>query len=270
MARQYSGTAGRIENCQIGVFLGYATPAGRTFLDRELYLPKAWTDDPARCATAAVPPQVGFATKPELAIAMLSRALDAEVPAGWVTADEVYGQHGGLRLFLEGRGMPYVLAVPTNQRLWTDTAHGPAQLRADALAAGLPAQAWKRISAGPGAKGPRTFAWARMPIRPLRDAGDGFWLLVRRSLTNPTELAYYACYGPADTQLRELVRVAGARWAIEETFQTAKGEVGLDQYQVRRYDGWYRHMTLAMFAHAFLTVTRAAAEKGGHRPQPTS
>ena len=166
--------------------------------------------------------------------------------------------------------MPYVIAVPTSQGLRADTAHGPAQLRADALAAGLPAQAWKRISAGAGAKGPRIYAWARVSIRPLRDPGDGFWLLVRRSLTNPAELAYYACYGPADTPLHELVRVAGARWAIEETFQTAKGEVGLDQYQVRRYDGWYRHMTLAMFAHAFLTVTRAAAEKGGPRLPPTS
>jgi SRSO17 transposase len=270
VARQYSGTAGRIENCQIGVFLGYATPAGRTLLDRELYLPRAWTEDRARCAAAAIPPAVGFATKPELAIAMLTRALDAEVPAGWVTADEVYRQHAGVRLFLEGRAMPYVLAVPTSQRLWAPTDTGPAQVRADVLAAGLPPQAYKRISAGAGAKGPRSYAWARVPIRPLRDLGEGFWLLVRRSLTNPTELAYYACYGPAATPLRELVRVAGARWAIEESFQTAKGEVGLDQYQVRRYDGWYRHITLAMFAHAFLTVTRAAAEKGGRQRRPTS
>jgi SRSO17 transposase len=270
VARQYSGTAGRIENCQIGVFLGYATPAGRTFLDRELYLPRAWTEDRARCAEAAIPADVGFATKPELAIAMLARALDAKVPASWVTAAEVYGQHGGLRAFLEGRAMPYVLAIPTSQRLWATGPGGPAQLRADALAAGLPPQAWKRISAGAGAKGPRIYAWARVSIRPLRAPGEGFWLLVRRSLTNPAELAYYACAGPAATPLHELVRVAGTRWAIEETFQTAKGEVGLDQYQVRRYDSWYRHVTLAMLAHAFLTVTRAAAGKRGGRDQPTS
>ena len=137
------------------------------------------------------------------------------------------------------------------------------------MAAGLPAQAWKRISAGAGAKGPRVYSWARAAIRP--DAGPGYWLLVRRSLRDPTELAYYLCHGPADTPLRELVRVAGARWAIEESFQTAKGEVGLDQYQVRRWDGWYRHITLAMLAHAFLTVTRAAARaKRGGSAQPTS
>ena len=270
VARQYSGTAGRIENCQIGVFLGYATPAGRTLVDRELYLPQAWTDDRDRCAQAGVPAAVGFATKPELAIRMLTRALDAGVPVGWVTADEVYGQHTGLRQFLEERGTPYVLAIPTSHRLWADTDHGPAQLRADRLAAALPAQAWKRISTGAGAKGPRVYRWARAPIRPVHHPGDGFWLLARRSLTDPTDRAYYACYGPAGTPLRELARVAGTRWAIEECFQSAKGETGLDQYQVRRYDSWYRHITLAMFAHAFLTVTRAAAAKKGHTVPPAS
>ena len=213
---------------------------------------------------------MGFATKPELAIRMLTRALDAGVPVGWVTADEVYGQHTGLRQFLEERGTPYVLAIPTSHRLWADTDHGPAQLRADRLAAALPAQAWKRISTGAGAKGPRVYRWARAPIRPVHHPGDGFWLLARRSLTDPTDLAYYACYGPAGTPLRELARVAGARWAIEECFQSAKGETGLDQYQVRRYDSWYRHITLAMFAHAFLTVTRAAAAKKGHTVPPAS
>src|SRR5664279_1058092 len=157
VARQYSGTAGRIENCQIGVFLGYAAPAGRTFLDRELYLPAAWTADRTRCAEAGVPADVGFATKPELAIAMLSRALDAGVPARWVTADEVYGQHSGLRAFLQDRGIAHVLAIPTSQRLWADLGTGPAQVRADTLAATLPAQAFKRVSAGAGAKGPRVY-----------------------------------------------------------------------------------------------------------------
>jgi SRSO17 transposase len=263
VARQYSGTAGRIENCQIGVFLGYATGAGRTFLDRELYLPKAWAEDRERRAEARVGEDVEFATKPELAMRMLGRALDAGVPAGWVTGDEVYGQHFRLRRMLEERGMPYVLAVPVSQRVIARIDGKVAELRADTLATTLPAQAWKKISAGNGAKGPRLYHWARAAIRPLEDTRS-YWLLVRRSLSDPEDLAYYLCHGPERTPLRELVRVAGARWAIEETFQTAKGEVGLDQYQVRRYDSWYRHITLAMLAHAFLTVTTArAGGKGG-------
>ena len=261
VARQYSGTAGRIENCQIGVFLGYATSVGRTFLDRELYLPNAWTQDRDRCREAGIGEEVEFATKPELAMRMITRALDAGVPAGWVTGDEVYGQHARLRMMLEERQMPYVLAVPVNQRVITTVQGTIAELRADELAAQLPGQAWKKISAGAGAKGPRVYHWARAAIRPLADAAS-YWLLVRRSLTDPTDLAYYLCYGPEHTPLRELVRAAGTRWAIEETFQTAKGQVGLDQYQVRRYDSWYRHITLAMLAHAFLTTTTVKA-KGG-------
>jgi SRSO17 transposase len=270
VARQYSGTAGRIENCQIGVFLGYATSAGRTFLDRELYLPAAWIDDRDRCREAGVPDAVDFATKPTLAIGMLARALDAAVPAGWVTADEVYGQHYRLRASLEQRRMPYVLAVPVTQRVIAAADGKPIECRADALIAHLPAQAWKKLSAGDGAKGPRLYHWARVAIRPLEDPAMGYWLLARRSLTDPTDLAYYLCYGPPSTPLRELVRVAGTRWAIEETFQSAKGQVGLDQYQVRRYDAWHRHITLVMLAHAFLTVTRANAAKGGLRHRPRS
>ena len=268
VARQYSGTAGRIENSQIGVFLAYATATGRTFLDRELYLPKAWTEDRARCREAGVPEDVEFATKPELAMRMLTRALDAGVPAGWVTGDEVYGQHYRLRAALEQRRMPYVLAVAVNQHVIATLDGRVRELRADALAASLPAQSWKKISAGNGAKGLRLYHWARATIRPLEDPGMGYWLLARRSLSDPTDLAYYLCHGPAGAPLRELVRVAGARWAIEESFQTAKGEVGLDQYQVRHYDNWYRHITLAMLAHAFLTVTRAHAAKKGHLSHP--
>lgn len=271
VARQYSGTAGRVENCQIGVFLAYAAPAGRTFLDRELYLPKAWTEDRERCAEAGVPDDVAFATKPELAMRMLTRATEAGVPAAWVTGDEVYGQHYRLRAMLEQRAMPYVLAVPVNQRVIAARDGRIVELRADALATTVAPQAWKRISAGPGAKGPRTYHWARAAIRPLEGPDMGYWLLIRRSLTDPDDRAYYLCHGRPDTALRELVRVAGARWAIEESFQTAKGEVGLDQYQVRRWDGWYRHITLAMLAHAFLTVTRAAAgAKRGLRNRPAS
>jgi SRSO17 transposase len=266
VARMYSGTAGRIENCQIGVFLGYATGTGRTFLDRELYLPKVWATDRPRRAEARVGEDVVFATKPELAMRMIARAIDADVPAGWVAGDEVYGQHSGLRRMLEERGMPYVLAVPVNQHVIADVAGKVTELRADALATHLPAQAWKKISAGAGAKGPRLYHWARAAIRPLEN-DECYWLLVRRNLTDPDDLAYYLCHGPERTPLRELVRVAGARWAIEETFQTAKGQIGLDQYQVRRYDSWYRHITLAMLAHAFLTVTSAAA--GAKRGVPT-
>jgi SRSO17 transposase len=264
--RQYSGTAGRIENCQIGVFLAYATPAVRTLLDRELYLPKVWAEDRDRCAEAGVPDTVEFATKPELAGAMLDRALDAAVPASWVTGDEAYGQVGALRRALEDRGMSYVLAVPSNQRVQPA---GGGETRIDAAVAALRAQAWTTITVGAGAKGPRTYRWARTAIRPL--AGPGYWLLARRSLADPSDIAYYLAAAPAKTPLRELARVAGVRWAIEETFQTAKNEVGLDHYQVRRYGGWYRHITLAMLAHAFLTITRAGTrsrEKGGPGASP--
>jgi SRSO17 transposase len=257
VGRQYSGTAGRIENCQVGVFLAYAAPAGRTFLDRELYLPKAWIDDRTRCAEAGIGPEVPFRTKPELALAMLTRALDAGVPAGWVTGDEIYGQNAALRLALEEFGLAYVLAVPVNQYTIGTTDGRIAQVRVDALSASLPETAWSRRSAGNGAKGPRVYDWARIPIRPLSEPGR-YWLLVRRRLTDG-ELAHYLCFCPPQTPLPDLVAVAGRRWAIEESFQTAKGEVGLDHYQVRRYDAWYRHITLACWAHAFLAVTRAAS-----------
>jgi len=264
VARMYSGTAGRIENCQIGVFLGYATGTGRTFLDRELYLPKEWAQDRPRRAEARIGEDVEFATKPELAMRMIGRALDAGVPAGWVTGDEVYGQHSKLRMMLEERQMPYVLAVPVNQQVIATIEGRVRELRADALATHLPAQAWKKISAGAGSKGPRLYHWARAAIRPLEN-DDSYWLLVRRSLSDPEDLAYYLCHGPERTPLRELVRVAGARWAIEETFQTSKGETGLDHYQVRQYAGWYRHITLSMFAQSFLTVIRS--KKGALPPE---
>ncbi len=259
--RQYSGTAGRIENCQIGVFLAYASPQGRAFLDRELYLPEDWATDAVRRAEAGVPEEVTFRTKPQLARALLERALDAGVPAGWVTGDEVYGGDRRLRVWLEDRDMPHVLAVKRTEPLWAVTERGPAQVPATALAAQVPDDGWQRLSAGDGAKGPRWYDWTWVPIRPLREPGKGYWLVVRRSVTDPTDLAYYVCYGPADTPLAELVRVAGARWAIEECFERAKGEVGLDQYEVRKWDGWYRHITLALLAHAFLAVTQAQATR---------
>ena len=266
--RQYSGTAGRIENSQVGVFLAYASHHGRVFLDRELYLPEAWAADAARRQEAGMPVATPFRTKPQLAKAMLERAVAAGVPAAWVTGDEVYGGDRRLRLWLEEQDMPHVLAVKRTEPLVATTARGPAQVRAEALVAALPADAWRRLSAGDGAKGPRTYDWARVPIRPLSDPDRGYWLLVRRSLADPTDLTHYVCYGPASAPLADLVRVAGQRWAIEEVIEAAKGEVGLDHYEVRRWDGWYRHVTLCLLAHAFLAVTRAravAGEKGGHR-----
>lgn len=259
VARQYTGTAGRIENAQVGVFLTYSAPKGRTFLDRELYLPKSWTEDRARCERAGIPAGREFRTKPELAMEMLARAIDGGVPASWVTGDAVYGQYYRLRKALEDRSMSYVLAVPVSQRVIAkSTATIPAgEYRTDTLIQALPATAWRTRSAGQGSKGDRRYAWARARINGGRDPDAEYWLLARRSLTDPDELAYYLCHAPKRVSLADLVRVAGARWAIEETFQTAKGQTGLDHYQVRQYTGWYRHITLSMLAHAFLTVTRS-------------
>jgi SRSO17 transposase len=254
--RQYSGTAGKVDNCQLGVFLAYASPRGRAFIDRELYLPKAWTEDRARCRAARVPDQVGFQTKPQLARVMLGRALDAGVPASWVTADEVYGQDPALRGWLEGCRMAYVLAIKSSELL--AVGDGPAKLSAAQLAAAAPADHWVGASAGHGAKGRRLYDWIRIQLPPPTELGWQRWLLVRRSRRDG-ELAFYACFGPVDTSLVGLVRVAGIRWAIEDGFQQAKNEVGLDHYEVRRWPGWYRHITLALLAHAFLVVTRAKA-----------
>jgi SRSO17 transposase len=258
--RQYSGTAGRIENCQVGVFLTYASPQGRALVDRELYLPKEWAADPGRRAEAHVPEQVTFQTKPQLAQQMLTRALDAQVPAGWVTADEVYGGDARLRAFLEEHDLAYVPAVKATQPLWAHGAQGPAELPARELVAGLPARAWRRRSAGDGAKGPRVYDWARVALTRPGWPGRGFWLLARRRLSDG-ELAFYACFGPARTTLAELVGVAGIRWAVEECFQTGKGQVGLDHYQVRRYDAWYRYVSLALVAQGFLAAVRAHAAR---------
>jgi SRSO17 transposase len=256
--RQYSGTAGKVDNCQLGVFLAYASPRGRAFIDRELYLPRSWTDDPARCRAAHVPAEVGFQTKPQLARVMLERALDAEVPAAWVTADEVYGGDPTLRRFLEDRGMSYVLAIKGTEPLVTAT---PRSVTAAQLAASVPAEQWVAASAGHGAKGRRLYDWARVELASLATSGMARWLLLRRRRRDG-ELAFYACFGPTGTSLLGLVRVAGTRWAVEEGFQQAKTEVGLDHYEVRRWPGWYRHITLALLAHAFLVVTRTKATTG--------
>lgn len=252
--RQYSGTAGRVENCQIGVFLAYATRAGRTFLDRELYLPQSWADDQERGAEAGIPPEVKFATKPALGRRMIERAQQAGVPFRWVTGDEVYGNDSQMRRWLEGGKMFYVLAVSCQYQVFYEGA----RRWAAEIAKLLPQKEWKRLSAGAGTKGERLYDWALLPLGEV-DEERQRWLLFRRSISDPTDLAYYVVSGPKKTSLEVMVKVAGTRWAIEESFESAKGEVGLDHYEVRSWDGWYRHVTLAMFAHAYLTVVRARA-----------
>ena len=261
--RQYSGTAGRVENCQLGVFLAYASARGRALVDRELYLPKSWTQDQDRCREAGVPDDVQFSSKPELARLMLGRALDAGVPASWVTADEACGRDGKFRDWLEQRRIGYVVAVAGNQPVRDDAGAS----RADVLASHAPDQAWKRRPCGNGAKGPRMSDWAAatLPEGGGEPPGWSRYLLARRSLTanakGELELAYYLCCAPAGTPDEDLIRVAGSRWAAGECFQAARNEAGLDQCQVRRYDAWYRHATLAVLAHAYLAVTAATAAK---------
>ena len=256
--RQYSGTAGRVENCQVAVFLSYASPAGHALIDRELYLPRSWTADPARCAAAGIPAGTAFATKPALARRMLGRALDAGVPAAWVTGDEVYGADPGLRADLECRRIGYVLAVAASHRVATAAGSCPA----GQLAARLPRQAWQRYSAGPGAKGHRFYDWAWAAIDPGRPGQRH--LLIRRN-RRTRELAFYRCYSPCLVPLPVLVKVAGTRWTTEENFQAGKQLTGLDEHQVRRWDSWYRWTTLAMLALAFLSVTAAEEHT---RPPP--
>jgi len=264
--RQYSGTAGKRENCQIGVFLAYASTTGRTFLDRALYLPSVWADDPERRREAGVPKEVTFATKPQLARQMLERALGAGVPARWVTADEGYGDDSDLRRWLEGQNQAYVLAVSSNHPLW----HDGAQERADEIVATLTSAAWATLSCGAGSKGERLYDWAWMQLPYETAAGMRSWLLVRRSLSEPTELAYFRVFGPAGTSVEEMVRVAGRRWAIEESVEAAKETVGLDQYEVRKWTAWYRHITLALLAHAYLEVTRLHVTGGKKGDQKTT
>jgi SRSO17 transposase len=265
VARQYSGTAGRIENCQIGVFLSYASCHGQAFLDRALYLPKSWTTDADRRQEAGIPEAIGFSTKGELARAMLARAFASGVPARWVTADEVYGNDGALRRWLQEREQGYVLGVSRAHRLWSSERW--AQERVEAAMAALPADVWQRLSVGDGSKGPRVYDWAEIRFPVASPEGWRHGMLARRSLSDPTELAYYRVFAPEGATLAELAEVAGTRWTIEKGFERAKGEVGLDEYEVRRWDAWHRHITFSLLADAYLAVMRmravTAEEKGG-------
>ena len=247
--RQYSGTAGRIENSQVAVFLSYASARGRALIDRRIYLPKSWADDRARCAAAGVPAGTQFAAKPELALDMITDAVAAKVPAGWVAADEVYGDNGAFRTRVAKLGLGYVLAVSCTHRIPAFPG-GKRRLRADHIAAALPARCWHRISAGTGSKGPRWYDWAWACAHQ-----PSHTLLIRRGSSG--ELAFYRCWSPAPVPLATLVHVAGMRWAVEEEFQAAKGQVGLDHYQVRTWTGWHRFVTLAMLALAFLMASAA-------------
>jgi SRSO17 transposase len=254
VARQYSGTAGRVENCQIGVLAAYASGRGQALIDRELYVPKEWMNDPQRCKRAGLPAKRPFATKPQLARQMLERTCAAKLPAAWVTGDSVYGDDRRLRVWLESQEKAYVLAVSGKEYVW----RGWQQRQVKTILAALPAAGWRRLSAGAGAKGPRLYDWCWLPLaRPMQPEWRR-WLLVRRSLSDVAELRVYVVFAPQPTTIEAVVAVAGSRWTIESCFEAAKGDVGLDQYEVRSWTGWYRHITLAMWAYALLTALRAA------------
>jgi len=263
VARQYSGTAGRVENCQIGVFLAYASAYGQALLDCALYLPKEWTQDRARCTQAGIPQDRAFATKPELARRMLERAFQAAVPVAWVTGDSVYGDDRRLRMWLETHERAYVLAVSGKEYVWL----GWQQRQVKTVLAALPVDGWTRHSAGAGAKGPRWYDWYWLPLADPMQPTWRRWLLVRRSLSAPTDLTAFVVFAPQATSLAEAAQTAGARWTIESSFEAAKGEVGLDHYEVRSWTGWYRHITLAMWAYALLTVVRARHLQEGALPK---
>jgi SRSO17 transposase len=263
VARQYTGTAGRIENAQVGVFLAYVTDRGHTLIDRELYLPEHWLNNSERCREAGIGQEVVFRTKPQLAQRMLGRALEAGLKPAWVVGDEVYGRDGKLRQFLEQRSLRYVLAVASN----TYVDRGLSQVTPAQVLEELEPSDWTRLSAGKGSKGPRLYDWARVKLNSYL-APMQRWLMFRRSLTDEKEVAFYVVHAPEHTSLEAMVRAAGQRWPVEECFESAKGEVGLGDYEVRTYTGWYRHMTLCLVAHAFLAAARVMAHEQGAALRP--
>jgi SRSO17 transposase len=253
VARQYNGTVGKVDNCQIGVFLSDASPLGQVLLDRELYLPQDWTDDRERCRQAGIPEDRRLATKPQLVQHMLAHAFAAGVPAQWVTGDRVYGHDRRLRMWLEAQPHAYVLAVSGQEYVWL---HGR-QRQVKTLLATLPEDGWTRLRAGDGAQGPRWYHWRWLPLAEPLEPGWCRWLLVRQSLSEPANLTASVVFAPQPTTLEAVVRVAGSRWTIESSFEAATGEVGLAQYAVRSWTAWYRHITLAMWALALLTAMGA-------------
>jgi SRSO17 transposase len=257
VARQYSGTAGRIENCQVGVFLAYASRLGQALIDRRLYLPEGWVGDPKRRAKTQVPDEIAFATKLEIARELIAAALNTGVPCRWVLADALYGGDHRLRRMLEQRHQPYVLAVRSNHHLQFIEEEGFVATNPKTIADKLPHKAWITLAAGEGAKGLRLYDWARIALPWITDGGFERWLLIRRSRKEPDKLAYYLVFAPKGTTLAELAGAAGLRWTIEECFERAKGELGLDHCEVRSWHGWYRHMTLVMAAAAFLAKLHA-------------
>lgn len=246
------------------MFLAYSTERGHVLLDRALYLPRQWAEDAECCKEAGVPEEVPFATKPQLARHLLERAFAAEVPYAWVTGDDAYGGDRSLRVWLEQQHCPFVMAVRKNEALWMPSW---TQVRADAVIAQVPDEMWQRMSAGAGAKGQRWYDWVRVRLGRWPEPGWEHWVVARRSCSNPDEIAYYVGFVPSGTLLETLIAVAARRWTVEECFEQAKGEVGLDHYEVRHWVGWYRHMTLAMLALAYLAIIRAhlgdVAQKGG-------
>ena len=268
--RQYTGTAGKVENCQVGVFLTYFSRRGYTFLDRRLYLPREWCTDWERRRAAKVPDEVTFQTKPELAVAMLQHAWAQGVPMVWVTGDEVYGNAPAVRDTVARAGKKYVLAVSAHTPVWRErvlraapTGEIPPWETVAAVVAGWAPRRWRRITVDEGEKGPRTYAWARERVRERRDGqpGPAGWLLARRSLAAPPDLAYYLSNASQHTSLLLLAKVASTRWSIETTIEEGKGEAGLDEYEVRYWHSWHRHITLSMMAHAWLAAIRQTASE---------
>jgi SRSO17 transposase len=257
VARQYTGTAGDTVNCQVGVFLAYASNEGAAFLDRALYLPEEWAEDPDRRAEAGVPEEVAFASKIELAKRMLQRAFAAEVPARWVLADSFYGRSHDFRKWLEDLGRPYSVMVPKTNAVPL----GGRKKKIERLVERLPEGAYSEVRPERDDGGRRPWEWACLDLRADLEKGMRRWLLVRRSSDDPDDLAFYLAYGPEETPVEDLVKVCQDRWTIEVAFEEAKGEVGMDDYEVRRWGSWHRYITLCLLAHAFLVITRSAADR---------
>lgn len=271
VAPQYSGTAGKISNCQIGVFVAYTAEKGQVLVDRELYLPREWTDDRERCEEAGVPEKVTFATKLVLARRMLERVLAHGLPFAWVTADSVYGADYALRRFLLEHRIPFVLAVAPNHQVRLGWEEGCASIRLDECLARRGRVRWYRLSAGWGSKGPRWFDWTWWKLDIEVPDGWQAWVVVRRSVSDPTDRLFHLVCAPAKTTLHQIVQVAGERWKVEEAIERSKEECGLDQYEVRSWTGWYRHITLALVAHfcATLMTNQANAEQEKKAWEPT-